>query len=50
MKPLTIKHNSKKGWIIMHKCTKCDKIIPNKTAEDDNFDKIIELSKIPYNE
>jgi RNHCP domain-containing protein len=30
---------------IFHKCTKCSKIIPNKIAPDDNFEKIIELSQ-----
>jgi DNA-directed RNA polymerase subunit RPC12/RpoP len=46
MKPVQIDQNKKKGWIIIHKCTKCGKRIPNKAADDDNFDKIIELSQI----
>jgi len=46
MKPFKVEQNSKKGWIIYHKCTICDKIIPNKAAEDDNFEKIIELSQL----
>ncbi len=46
MKPVSITKDGKKGWIISHKCTKCGKIIQNKAAEDDNFDKIIELSLI----
>lgn len=44
MQPINIEQNKKKGWMIIHKCQKCQKIIPNKAAEDDNFDKIIELS------
>ena len=44
MKPIKTIQNSKKGWIIYHKCTKCKKIIPNKQAKDDNFEKIIELT------
>jgi DNA-directed RNA polymerase subunit RPC12/RpoP len=44
MEPILIKQNSKKGFIISHKCLKCRKIIQNKSAEDDNFDKLIEIS------
>lgn len=47
MKPIAIKQSKKKGFMIIHECQKCQKIIPNKAAEDDNFDLIIELSKIP---
>jgi len=46
MEPIKIDQNSKKGWIIYHKCQKCGKIIPNKAAQDDNFNKIIELSQL----
>lgn len=45
MKPIKSAQNGKKGWIIWHKCTKCNKEIPNKTATDDDFEKIIELSQ-----
>ena len=45
MKPISADQSGKKGWIINHKCEKCGKTIPNKTADDDNFDKIIELSQ-----
>ena len=45
MKASHIEQSKKKGWIIIHKCTKCGKKIPNKAADDDNFDKLIELSK-----
>lgn len=44
MPPIAVKQNGKKGWMIYHKCQKCDKLITNKSAEDDNFDIIIELS------
>ena len=44
MKPIEIDKSGKKGWIILHTCTKCAKTIPNKIAEDDNFDEIIKLS------
>lgn len=45
MEPVKIDQTGKKGWIIYHKCTKCGKIIPNKAAEDDNFEEIIKLSQ-----
>lgn len=40
MRPDHVDHDGKKGWIIVHICTKCGKTIPNKTTEDD---KIIEF-------
>jgi len=45
MKAIGIEQNKKKGWVIKHKCTKCQKIINNKSAADDNFDEIIKLSQ-----
>ncbi len=45
MKPISITQNGKKGWMIIHKCTKCNKTIPNKSAPDDNFEEIIKLSQ-----
>jgi rubrerythrin len=32
-------------YIITHKCRKCGKLRKNKAADDDNIDRIIELSK-----
>lgn len=46
MKPISVEQNGKKGWMIYHKCSKCGKIISNKAAEDDNFEKIIELTQL----
>jgi DNA-directed RNA polymerase subunit RPC12/RpoP len=37
MKPIGIDHKSGKGWMIVHKCTRCTKVIPNSAAEDDNL-------------
>ena len=44
LKPIEIETNSKKGYIIVFKCQKCGVIKKNKVAEDDNMEKIIELS------
>lgn len=46
MQPISVEQNGKKGWMIKHKCTKCDKEILNKSAPDDNFEEIIKLTKI----
>ena len=43
LEPIGIEKN-KKGYIIIFKCKKCGKIRKNKVAEDDDMDKIIELS------
>jgi hypothetical protein len=32
-------------YVITHKCRKCGKIRKNKSADNDNIDKIIEISK-----
>ena len=44
MEPIKI-IDSKKGKQIVHKCQKCNKIINNKIAEDDNINTIIEIIK-----
>lgn len=43
MKPIMLELSGKKGYIIVHKCLKCGKIMKNKAAKDDNIDKISEL-------
>ncbi|MDD3861535.1 MAG: RNHCP domain-containing protein [Candidatus Gracilibacteria bacterium] len=45
MTPISINQNGKKGWIISHKCKKCSKMIPNLSAEDDDFDTLILLTQ-----
>lgn len=37
----------KKGWRLRHECQKCGHLMWNILAEDDNWDKIIEISKKP---
>jgi len=44
MKAISVEQDSKKGYIISQKCTKCRYINRNKIAPDDDFDAIIELS------
>ena len=42
--PIGLEISPKKGYVIIFKCKKCGAIRKNKAAEDDNMDKIIELS------
>ncbi len=35
MEPIDRDYDGKKGWMIVHRCIKCDKTIPNKRAPDD---------------
>lgn len=37
MKPVGLDSNTKKGFVILHECTKCDKKNRNKSAPDDDL-------------
>lgn len=45
MEPIQIEESNKKGYIIVFRCTKCGEIKRNKSADDDNFDKILEITR-----
>lgn len=45
MEPIRVEKTSK-GYVIIHKCQECGHINRNKTLEDDNWDKIIELANL----
>ena len=49
LEPIQIETNTKKGYIIIFKCQKCGAIKKNKMAEDDDMNKIIELSRTNRN-
>jgi uncharacterized Zn finger protein len=36
---------SGKGYVLIHHCLECGKVSNNKTAPDDNFEKLLELSQ-----
>ena len=44
LEPIGLENSSKKGYVIVFKCKKCGKVTKNKAAEDDDMQKIIELS------
>ena len=45
MVPKGIEYNAKKGYVIVHKCTICGEEKRNKSAEDDNYDLILNIMK-----
>jgi len=45
MIPKFVDLNRKKGYIIIHECSKCGKISRNKVADDDNMDRLIGISQ-----
>ena len=47
MKPIGVTQSGKKGWILLHECTKCGVIIRNKMADDDNMVLAARLSQNP---
>lgn len=44
LKPIQVEIDNKKGYVIVYKCEKCGEIHKNKSADDDNMEKIIQLS------
>ena len=44
LEPVVLEFNSIKGYVIIFKCKKFGQIRKNKAAEDDDMNKIIELS------
>ena len=45
LEPVSLEIDGKKGYVIIFKCKKCGQIRKNKAAKDDNFEKILEISK-----
>ena len=45
LEPIGIENNSKKGYVIVFKCKKCNTITRNKSANDDAFDKMLEIAR-----
>ncbi|MFN3266734.1 MAG: RNHCP domain-containing protein [Deinococcales bacterium] len=35
LEPVGVEHNSKKGWVVLHRCQKCGALRRNKAALDD---------------
>lgn len=45
LKPIAIETSAKKGYVIVFKCDKCGEITRNKSADDDDFEKLLEVAK-----
>lgn len=45
LEPIGIEMSNKKGYVIVYKCKKCGQIRKNKAAKDDDFNRILEISK-----
>jgi len=45
LEPIAIEESTKKGYVIIFKCKKCGEISRNKSANDDDFTKMLEIAK-----
>ena len=48
MRPIAVELNKKKGTRVLHMCQKCGHKGWNRTAPDDNWDLICQLSRVPH--
>ena len=46
LKPIAVENSAKKGYVIVFKCEKCGQVSRNKSAEDDDFEKMLEISRL----
>jgi len=44
MEPAAIFQKTGGQWVVVHRCQKCEKEMPNRLAPDDNFQSVIDLS------
>ncbi len=51
MEPVGVEYSPKKGWMILHRCTRCTELRRNKAAlndtEADDYELIIALASSP---
>ena len=48
MPPIGLDYDSKKGYMLRHRCQSCGKEIRNKVSPEDNQELIIQLSRQPH--
>ena len=48
MQPIFAKFHSQKGWQVIHKCVICDFSRPNMVSDDDDWQKIINLTNAVF--
>lgn len=51
MEPIGVEYSAKKGWVILHRCTRCHDVRRNKSAltdaQPDNYAVLIALASSP---
>ncbi|GAA1118716.1 MULTISPECIES: RNHCP domain-containing protein [Nesterenkonia] len=45
MAPVGVDHSGKKGFLLLHRCTRCGQVDRNRLAPDDDMDRVIELQR-----
>ena len=45
LEPIAVESSAKKGYVIVFKCKSCGNISRNKSASDDDFNKLLEISR-----
>lgn len=45
LQPVAVENSAKKGYVIVFRCKKCGQVVKNKSAHDDNFEKLLEIAK-----
>ena len=45
MRPVGVDHSGKKGFILLHACTRCGHVDRNKVASDDSLDELIAVQR-----
>jgi DNA-directed RNA polymerase subunit RPC12/RpoP len=54
LEPASVDYNSKKGWVILHRCQRCGEVRRNKAALDDSvsddYELIVVLSRKPVDD
>ncbi|MBQ9791285.1 MAG: RNHCP domain-containing protein [Clostridia bacterium] len=45
MEPIDVEPSSKKGYIITFRCKKCKEVKRNKMADDDDYDKLLSITR-----
>ncbi len=43
--PIAIEQDSRKGYVIVYKCTKCGAVTRNVSAKDDDFDVMLQVQR-----
>ena len=44
-RPVAVEQSSKKGYVVVYKCDKCGATTRNKSAEDDDFEELLNIAK-----